>query len=82
MSTGDVLHDAEEARLMAEMFQHAQEYAQKGQSSVDIVILMDVDGTMVSFANTTTAMAVLLAETYSMHAVMGTYEPPVEVDDE
>ena len=78
----DILTSAEEARLMAEMFQQAQDFAQKGETNADILILMDIDGVMVSFCNTTTAMAVLLAETYSMHAVMGTYNTPEEVEDE
>lgn len=83
MSEDDVLYDAEEARLLAEMFSEALTTAQKGAENADVLIVMDVDGEMFSYTNTTRPMSVFLAQTHATHAALLAYREPVEeADDE
>lgn len=77
----DILRDAEQARVLAEFFAAAQDYAQKAKEEPQILILMNVDGTMVSCSNTSTEVGVFLADTFSVHAVLRTYDTPVDEEE-
>lgn len=82
MSDEDVLDDAANALTLAEMFANALENAQQANGSAEVVILMGINGDMVSYSNTSPEMAVFLAETYSVHQVLSAFNMPVEGDDE